>query len=103
MTSAATLARVAALVLVPATGRRTGLQDRAQLAICPSSSLQGLPPGPFEARASSPPGRQARRHWYTDLVLTRKDRAICLASASCANIFAACSRTCSRRDPALRG
>jgi hypothetical protein len=32
--------------------------------------LQAFPPGPLEASASSPPERQARRHWYTDFVLT---------------------------------
>jgi hypothetical protein len=36
--------------------------------------------------------------WQTDFVLTRSELAICLASTSCANISAACSRTCSRRD-----
>jgi len=41
--------------------------------------------------------RRARRHWYTDFVLTRKILAIRRASMSCSNSRAACSRTCSRR------
>jgi hypothetical protein len=27
--------------------------------------MQPDPPGPLDARAASPPDRQARRHWYT--------------------------------------
>jgi hypothetical protein len=47
--------------------------------------------------AASPPARQARRHWYTDFVLTRKILAIRRASMSCSSSRAACSRTSSRR------
>jgi len=54
--------------------------------------------GPLEATAASPPDRQARRHWHTDFALTRRDRAICLAFTSRANICAASNRTCSRPD-----
>jgi DNA-directed RNA polymerase specialized sigma24 family protein len=46
---------------------------------------------------ASPPARQARRHWYTDSVLTRKISATWRASRSCSNSRAACSRTFSRR------
>ena len=64
---------------------------------CRSSSLQAYPPWPLETSAASPPVRQARRHWYTDFVLTRSSFAIRTASMSCSNIDAACSRTFSRQ------
>ena len=63
---------------------------------CRSSSLKPYPPGPLDARAASPPTRQARRHWYTGFVLTRGILAIRPASMSCPASRAACSRTSSR-------
>lgn len=47
--------------------------------------------------------RQRRRHWYTDLVLTRSRQATCAGLTSCLNIWAACSRTFLTPGPSLGG
>jgi hypothetical protein len=39
-------------------------------ASCPGDRRHFSPPGPFDTKAARPPARHARRHAYTDLVLT---------------------------------
>jgi hypothetical protein len=92
-----------ALVLIPPVSGRALAQFGARSRVsCAWFSLHPEPPGPFEARAAPPPARHRRRHWQTDLVLTRSSRATTTGCTSCSNISAASNRTASRRAPRSR-
>jgi len=64
---------------------------------CAGLSLEGPPPGPFEASAARPPAASARRHRFADTRVTRKLFATSRSLAPAWIRSAAAIRTRSRR------